>query len=174
MTREYPDEPAGEFPSPPDTVTDGEGREIRYRSGGDDDPEALVEMYLDFEAEDRAQGIPPVREEPIRDWLDVLLSDDCLNVVACHDGAPVGHATLVPDEGESYELAIFVVRPYQGAGIGTELLEHLLGYAQEEGVEQVWLTVERWNDPAIAVYKKVGFEMTSTESFELEMAIRLE
>ena len=174
MTREYPDEPAGEFPSPPDTVTDGEGREIRYRPGSDDDTEALVEMYLDFEAEDRAQGIPPVREGPIRDWLDVLLSDDCLNVVALHDDEPVGHATLVRDEDGSYELAIFVVRPYQGAGIGTELLEHLLGYAQDEGVDRVWLTVERWNDPAIAVYKKVGFDMISTESFELEMAIRLE
>jgi GNAT superfamily N-acetyltransferase len=173
MTREYPDEAAGEFPSPPATVTDGDGREIRLRPGGADDMEALVEMYLDFEAEDRAQGIPPVREDPIRDWLDVLLADDCLNVVALHEDEPVGHATLVPDEGESYELAIFVVRPYQGAGIGTQLLEHLLGYAQDEGVEYVWLTVERWNDPAIAVYEKVGFDMTSTESFELEMAITL-
>ncbi|AQL43114.1 GNAT family N-acetyltransferase [Halorientalis sp. IM1011] len=173
MTREYPDEPAGEFPSPPDTVTDGDGREIQIRPGGADDTEALVEMYLDFEAEDRAQGIPPVREEPIRDWLDVLLSDECLNVVALHDDEPIGHATLVPDEGESYELAIFVLRSYQGAGIGTHLLEHLLGHAQDEGVQYVWLTVERWNDPAIAVYKKVGFDMTSTESFELEMAITL-
>ena len=172
MTREYPDGSAGEFPSPPDTVTDGDGRDIRYRAGSADDTEALVDMYLDFEAEDRAQGIPPVREDSIRDWLDVLLAEDCLNVVALHDD-PVGHATLVPDEDGSYELAIFVVRPYQGAGIGTELLEHLLGYAQDEEVERVWLTVERWNDPAIAVYKKVGFEMISTESFELEMSIRL-
>ncbi len=172
MTREYPNGSAGEFPSPPDTVTDGDGRDIRYRAGSADDTEALVDMYLDFEAEDRAQGIPPVREDSIRDWLDVLLAEDCLNVVALHDD-PVGHATLVPDEDGSYELAIFVVRPYQGAGIGTELLEHLLGYAQDEEVERVWLTVERWNDPAIAVYKKVGFEMISTESFELEMSIRL-
>ncbi|WP_299265639.1 GNAT family N-acetyltransferase [Halorientalis sp.] len=173
MTREFPDESAGEFPSPPETVTDGDRREIRYRTGSDEDVGALVEMYLDFDAEDRAQGIPPVREEPIRDWLDVLLAEDCLNVVALHDGAPVGHATLVPDEDGSYELAIFVVRPYQGAGIGTELLEHLLGSAQDARVERVWLTVERWNDPAIAVYKKVGFGMISTESFELEMSIRL-
>ena len=37
----------------------------------------------------------------------------------------------------------------------------------------MWLTVERWNDPAIALYRKVGFETTNTESFEIEMSIRL-
>jgi RimJ/RimL family protein N-acetyltransferase len=174
MTREYPDEPADEFPRPPATVTDRDGREIPIRAA---DPEtdlnSLVEMYLAFDPEDRAQGIPPVREPQIRRWLDTLLAEDCLNLVTRHDGDVVGHATLVPDPDDSYELAIFVLGAYQGAGIGTHLLKHLLGYAQSEGVEKVWLTVERWNDPAIALYRKVGFEMCSTESFELEMSIRL-
>ncbi len=37
----------------------------------------------------------------------------------------------------------------------------------------MWLTVERWNDPAISLYEKVGFEISSAESFEIEMAIRI-
>jgi ribosomal protein S18 acetylase RimI-like enzyme len=174
MTRDYPDEPVDEFPRPPATKTDREGRDIAIRGA---DPEAdlgpLVEMYLDFDPEDRAQGIPPVREPQIRDWLDNLLAEGCLNLVALHDDEMVGHATLVPDPDETYELAIFVLGAYQGAGIGTHLLKYLLGHAQSEGVEKVWLTVERWNDPAIALYRKVGFEMCSTENFELEMSIRL-
>jgi len=173
MTDRYPEETAEESPRPPATVSDREGREIRIRVAEADDVEPLVEMYRDFDPEDRAQGIPPVREDPIRDWLDNLLDPDCLNLVALHEGDPVGHATLVPDVDDSYELAIFVLHTYQGVGIGTELLERLLGYAQEEGIERVWLSVERWNDPAIALYKKVGFEMSSSESFELEMGIRL-
>ena len=173
MTDRYPEETAEEFPRPPATVSDREDREIRIRVAESDDVEPLVEMYRDFDPEDRAQGIPPVREEPIRNWLDNLLDADCLNLVALHDEQPVGHATLVPDVDDSYELAIFVLHTYQGVGIGTELLERLLGYAQEEGIERVWLSVERWNDPAIALYKKVGFEMSSSESFELEMGIRL-
>jgi len=36
------------------------------------------------------------------------------------------------------------------------------------------LTVERWNNPAIALYERVGFESTGTESFEQEMAILLD
>jgi len=37
----------------------------------------------------------------------------------------------------------------------------------------VWLTVERWNRAAVALYEDVGFERSGTESFELEMSLRL-
>lgn len=165
----------GGFPEPPATVTDGEGREIDLRVF-DGDPavrDALVEMYVDFDPGDRAQGIPPVGEAAVRDWLDRLLDDEALNVVASHDGEPVGHATLVADPHQGYELAIFVSQAYQGAGVGTELIRHLLGYGAARGVERVWLTVERWNRPAVALYQKVGFETTSSERFEVEMTLDL-
>ncbi|MEF8829522.1 MAG: GNAT family N-acetyltransferase [Haloarcula sp.] len=173
MTRTYPDEPAGEFPQPPRTITDREARTIDVIPADDADTESLVEMYLDFDPADRAQGIPPVKEEAIREWLDTILDDDCVNVVAKHDDTVAGHATLVPDNECEHELAIFVLQAYQGAGIGTALVETLLGYGQAEGIDNVWLTVERWNDPAISLYEKVGFESSSAESFEIEMAIRL-
>jgi ribosomal protein S18 acetylase RimI-like enzyme len=63
---------------------------------------------------------------------------------------------------------------YQRAGIGSQLMEGLLGHGQGEDVERVWLTVERWNDVAMALYRKFGFETSDTESFELEMALRLQ
>jgi GNAT superfamily N-acetyltransferase len=173
MTRTYPDEPAGEFPRPPRTITDREDRPIDVIAADDADTESLVEMYLDFDPADRAQGIPPVKEEPIREWLDTILDDDCVNVVAKHEDTVAGHATLVPDNDGEHELAIFVLQAYQGAGIGTALVETLLGRGQAEGIDHVWLTVERWNDPAIALYEKVGFETSSAESFEVEMAILL-
>ncbi|MFC7193479.1 GNAT family N-acetyltransferase [Halosimplex aquaticum] len=171
--RTYPDDPADSFPEPPLSFTDGEDREIRIEDSGVDDFGALVEMYGEFDPADRAQGIPPVKEEAIREWLDTLLSEESINVVAVHDGAPVGHAILVPDREEAFELAVFVLGDYQSAGIGTKLLQALLGHGQAEGVEHVWLTVERWNEPAIALYEKLGFETSNAESFELEMSIRL-
>jgi len=173
MTRDYPDEPADEFPRPPRTVTDREGREVTIDPADAADRDDVLEMYLAFDPSDRAQGIPPANEGAIENWLDTILGDDTLNVVAHHDGGVVGHATLVPDRKGEYELAIFVLQSFQGAGIGTNLVETLLGYAQSEGLEKVWLTVERWNDPAIALYRKVGFVTTNAESFEIEMSIQL-
>lgn len=172
MTISYPDEPVGGFPAPPRVVTDSEEREITIQEL--EDVELLVEMYLDFDPEDRAQGIPPGTEERIRDWLDAVTDGDCYNVVARHEGQPVGHVMLVPDQTGAYELAIFVLQAYQGAHIGTELVRTVLGLAQQEGIERVWLTVERWNKPACRLYEKIGFEQSGSESFEMEMSLRLE
>jgi len=173
--RLYPDDVAGEFDRPPISFEDREGRPVTVRDYDTDEGlEALVEMYVAFDPEDRAQGIPPTGEQRVRDWLEHILDEDCINVAAVlDDGRHVGHATLVPDGSGAYELAIFVLAAYQGAGIGTNLMRGLLGAGQEAGVEHVWLTVERWNHPAVALYKKVGFETSKTESFELEMALRL-
>lgn len=162
-----------EFPRPPRTVTDREGRTVTIDPADSADKADIMEMYLEFDPADRAQGIPPANEPAIESWLDTILADDCLNVAAHHDGTVVGHATLVPDNRGEHELAIFVFQPFQGAGIGTKLVETLLGLGQAEGLERVWLTVERWNDPAIALYRNVGFETSNAESFEIEMGIEL-
>ncbi len=113
MTRTYPDEPAEEFPQPPRTITDRKDRPIDVIPADDADTESLVEMYLDFDPADRAQGIPPVKEEAIREWLETILDGDCVNVVAKHDDTVAGHATLVPDNEDEHELAIFVLQAYQ-------------------------------------------------------------
>lgn len=174
--RVYPETVAGEFPEPPVSFADREGRAVEVRTFEASDTEgfdALVAMYDDFDPADRAQGVPPVGEDRVREWLETLLEQDGFDVVAWHGDEVAGHATLVPDDGETYELAIFVHQSYQGAGIGTRLIEALLGDAQANGAELVWLSVERWNRPAVALYEKVGFETASAESFEMEMAIRL-
>jgi GNAT superfamily N-acetyltransferase len=172
--RRYQDDVADEFEAPPLSIEDKEGRDIEVRvyDGSEAQYEALVSMYVEFDPADRAQGIPPGQEKRVREWLDNILDSECLNVVAWNGDEAAGHATLVPD-GEAYELAIFVLQKYQGAGIGTTLMRALLGHGREEGVEKVWLTVERWNRAAVNLYKKTGFETSDSESFELEMTLRL-
>lgn len=171
--RVYPDSPAGPFPAPPRSLEDGEGRTITYRAADEDDLDVIVEMYLEFDPADRAQGIPPNGEERIRSWIDDLLEAG-VNVVALDGEEVVGHAVLVPDEvGDAYELAIFVLQEYQGAGIGTELLTTLLGHGAEEGIERVWLTVEPWNHAAIYIYEKLGFEPCGSGSFDREYSLLL-
>jgi GNAT superfamily N-acetyltransferase len=170
MTRNYPEEAVGGFPRPPRETTDDEGRPIVVRHATE--LEALVELYVDFDPADRAQGIPPVGEDAIREWLERITVSDAVNTVARHEERVVGHAMLVGDD--EHELAIFVLQAYQNAGIGTELLRTTLGSAAEDGIERVWLAVERWNDPAIALYRRVGFEPVDNPDFEMVMTLRLE
>lgn len=173
MTRVYPSEPAGSFESPPVMFEDADGHTVAIREYTDGDFEDLLEMYLAFEPEDRAQGIPPTNDTRIREWLERILTDDAVNVTAETENRLVGHATLVPDGAEEYELAIFVLGDYQELGIGTKLITALLGAGQDHGVELVWLSVERWNTAARTLYRNVGFEPSKTESFEFEMSLRL-
>jgi len=170
MTRQYPEEAVGGFPQPTREVTDSEGRTILLCCP--DSREPLVEMYLAFDPADRAQGIPPVEESTIREWLDRITGPDTLNLVARHGDRTVGHVALVGDT--EYELAIFVLQAYQHAGIGTALLRTALGAAAATGIERVWLSVERWNDAAIALYRRVGFEPVDTPEFGMEMTLRLD
>lgn len=176
--RRYPDEPTGGFATPPGFFSDAAGRDIKIgvydtQSPRDGELEALVRMYTSFDPADRAQGIPPRTESAIRDWLDQILAAGSVHLIAWHEDRIVGHAALVSECGDEYELAIFVHQDYQQARIGSRLLDHLLGEAADRGIERVWLTVERWNEVAIRLYRKMGFETVGAESFELEMGIRL-
>jgi len=180
VDRYFPEEPAGPFPCPPATFPDRAGREITLEvleADDDGDPaealDALADMYERFDPADRAQGIPPMGRERVESWLSTLATSDAVNVLAWHGDVVAGHATLVPDGHGAYELAIFVHQDYQRAGIGGRLIRHLLGEGEARGVERVWLTVERWNDAAVTLYKEVGFERTGSDRFEMEMSLRL-
>ncbi|MBX0324074.1 GNAT family N-acetyltransferase [Halomicroarcula sp. F13] len=155
-----------QFPRPPVTFTDQEDRTVDVEAYTGD-PTPLVSMYAEFDSDSRAQGVPPRGEEQIREWVETLL-DEGLNVVVWHGEDAVGHAVLVP-EGDGSELAIFVHPDYQSAGIGTRLIEVLLGHGQENGFDHVWLAVSRTNHVAMKLYDKVGFETRLRDRAEHEM-----
>ena len=160
-----------DFPTPPFEFETKEGKKVEVREY-DGEREVLKRMYEEFDPADRAQGIPPVRDDALERWLDTVL--DGINTVAWCEDEAVGHVTLVKDENlDAHELAIFVLQSYQGEGVGSRLICGSLALAYEHGVRDVWLTVERWNHAATRLYKKVGFEITTQESFEIEMATRL-
>ena len=140
---------------PPTTFVDGDAEEVDVRPYREEDLRGLVEMYADFDPELRAQGTPPIGVEAIEGWLRDIL--DGVNVVALHDGRPVGHVSFVPDDTGRHELAIFVHQEYQRAGIGSRLMANGLGHAREQGVTYVWLSVESWKRGIQRFYSRAGF-----------------
>lgn len=93
----------------------------------------------------------------MREWLgETLLSGP--SVVAWHDGRVVGHVAFVPDDTDKHEMVIFVHQEYQRAGIGDELIEIGFGHARENGVTQLWLTVEPWKREIGEFYSDHGFD----------------
>lgn len=159
-----------QFPRPPTTAVDQEGRTITV-SEYTDGPDPIVAMYDQFDKESRSQGVPPREESRIREWVNGLL-DDGSNTVARHDDDVIGHAVLIPYD-DTAELAIFVHPDYQAAGNGTQLIRGLLGLGQERGVDHVWLTVSRSNRIAVNLYRSAGFETIVDDRGEREMELEL-
>ncbi len=163
-----------DFVVPPHSFTDDEQRDITIERGSEADLDDLVSMYCNFERDDRSQGVPPMTEEKIRDWMSYIFPEDAYHIIAYHGDRLVGHSFLVPADDDHYELAIFVLREYQAAHIGTELMYTLLGLGQSEGITDIWLSVESRNNHAITLYENIGFEREHTSRTELEMAIALD
>lgn len=130
---EPPGDPIGGFPEPPRSVVDDKGREIFFRQFNPNATDELVKLYLGFAPADRAQGIPPASEAGIRSWLDTITGAERLNLVARCDGAPVGHATLVPDEQKTLSSRFSSVSPTRTLALGQHSCEQRSGRPNRPG-----------------------------------------
>ena len=82
-------------------------------------------------------------------------------VVAEEGGVVVGYAGLLSSAGQADVQTLAVARDRQGAGLGAELLDAMLGEARHRRAREVLLEVRAENTAAQALYAKAGFERIS-------------
>lgn len=169
----YPEESLGRFSAPPISYTDARGRDIEIHVY-DDDFESLVALCHDVTPNGASPRLPPPTDERIRTWLASIATHG-YSVVAWHADKPVGHAILVKDEPNEFELAVYVRDGYRRAGIGTVLIQAVFGLGQQHGVEQVWFLVDRWNRAAMTMFQpyRDAAEQELVSKSEYTFAIRL-
>ena len=61
---------------------------------------------------------------------------------------------------------IYVLQEYQGFSIGKELMKLVKNIAKEEGDQVIWLQVWQQNEKAIQFYRKSGFVVYETHTFD--------
>ncbi len=151
--------------------TDSEGVPLLIRPYRDEDRESLVTMYDEIDSYSRTMGLPPTTVPQIEDWLDKL-ADDGWNLVAVDDEV-VGHVGVAPADATDPKFVIFVHSEHQDRGIGTELVKHVIAYAEDRGHDAVTLEVSKGNRRAISVYENVGFCVEERLRSDLEMELSL-
>jgi ribosomal protein S18 acetylase RimI-like enzyme len=148
------------------------GRELEVRPFGVEDFEALVRMYKSFEPKRVAQGIPPPDVPRIAHWLDRLAQKS--QALLAWDGSKVvAHTILCPMPADAVEFTIFVHQDYREEGVGTALSRHTLEWALQMGFTHVYLTTEISNFRALRLFRKLGFQTTSSYGDEVEMKLDL-
>jgi GNAT superfamily N-acetyltransferase len=78
------------------------------------------------------------------------------------DRSPKGITGLTSMEIER----IYVLQEFQGFSVGKELMKMIKDIARAEGDQVLWLQVWQKNDKAIQFYRKSGFVVYETNTFE--------
>lgn len=75
------------------------------------------------------------------------------------DGEIVGFYIIstIADLVEIFTIA--VDKNHREEGIGSELLAHLINYAEEAGASEIWLEASTKNIAAVNLYQKYGFKI---------------
>jgi aminoglycoside 3-N-acetyltransferase I len=100
---------------------------------------------------------------PDDDWLEALLAKDHVIALAALDGEAVVGG-LVAYELDKFEQArreiyiydLAVAEPHRRRGIATALIERLREIAAARGAWVVYVQADHGDDPAIALYEKLG------------------
>jgi len=74
----------------------------------------------------------------------------------------IGYAGVFVLGAQSDVQTIAVAPTAQGHGIGRVLMKYLMASAREQGATQMILEVRADNEPAIALYQGLGFEVISS------------
>ncbi len=102
-------------------------------------------------------------------FAEYLADANRMILTASHEDRIVGYAMLVRDHtGPAVELSkMYVLPENHGAGVATALMDAVLSAAAEWDAGCVWLGVNQKNQRAQQFYKKCGFTINGTRTFQL-------
>ncbi len=131
---------------------------MRVRPLAAADLEAALDLFEAVAAEGRwLANEPPVdRREVGARWLDLVKTGEGTILLAEDGGPPLGLAAMVGLA--SPELGMLVRADRRGEGIGDALVRACVAWAEGRGAREVVLHVFPHNGPALALYRKYGFE----------------
>lgn len=79
------------------------------------------------------------------------------------EGQPVGYISVHAKDDKLLLSKFYMLAAARGKGYGKKTLAFVEELGRQRHCAGVWLTVNRHNQRAIAVYRKTGFEMTREE-----------
>lgn len=112
-------------------------------------PTVLSAEQIDYMVE-KFQSAQAMKEQ--------LKSEGYKYFLLLNGGTRVGYIAIRHDsDGRLFLSKLYIKKEHRGKGFATEVFEFLKRYCRENGLNAVWLTVNKHNATAISVYEKRGF-----------------
>ena len=97
---------------------------------------------------------------PDEKWSARLATLDAATFIAVLDDRDIGIAVGAYFDGAAGLFAMWLAPEARGKGIGDALIRAVIDWAKESGHDRLVLEVGDWNQPAINLYRRNGFEPT--------------
>jgi putative acetyltransferase len=140
--------------------------DIKIRRAEPSDAEAIWKCYMAPLVVRNTLQLPYRSLESVREQL-TKSGEAQYTLVALIDGAVVGviglHTSFRPRVNHRGEIGMMVRDDWQGKGVGTAMMQAVIDLADRWlNLTRIELTVFTDNEPAIALYRKFGFEIEGT------------
>ncbi|MFQ6079338.1 MAG: GNAT family N-acetyltransferase, partial [Thermodesulfobacteriota bacterium] len=84
----------------------------------------------------------------------------------------IGRLFMDPD-GESGEIAVVVADPWQDRGLGTKLVDAIIGVSEDKGLKKVWGFIQSDNERMKHICRKMGFNIEMVDSTTVKVTLKL-
>ncbi|MBD7938421.1 GNAT family N-acetyltransferase [Cytobacillus sp. Sa5YUA1] len=139
-----------------------------------DDAKQLAQLMMDVEASSPYMLMEAGERTLTVEGAEALLNRDHITVIGAEDGEQLIGYTLVIRETvrkkkHCTSIVVGIHKDYRGMGVGGQLLQAVLAWANQEKIMRIELTVVSENEAALALYKKIGFEVEGVKRRSLLM-----
>ena len=139
-----------------------DGTKVTLRPMVKEDGEKLFQFFTQLPEEDRLYLREDVtKKEVIEGWIRDLNYHRIFPLLAEFQGQIMGDATLHRREygwtRHTAKVRVTIARIFQHRGLGTKMVQELIGIATQEGLEKVLVELMAGQTVALRAFEKMGF-----------------
>jgi len=143
---------------------DDKSMKISIRSATEEDYPLILELFREFSV---YQKLPERMHNSLERMKEEQEFFHCF-VAETEEKEIIGYATwfftYFTWSGKGLYIDDLFVKPaYRGKGIGLQLMEKVFALGKSEKCHKIRWQVSWWNEPAIALYKRLGAEIDDIE-----------
>lgn len=97
--------------------------------------------------------------------FEAFFENKLIGLVACYLNDNVSHSGFITN--------VSVLSSFQGTGIAKQLITLLIRFAAENNFNTISLEVNKFNLPALSLYKRAGFVLANEKQGILQMTMKI-